>query len=92
VQVSNAIYFVVVTVCAPLWEEAIFRGFLLPSLTKYMPVQAAVLVSALGFAGAPLPSSKHYKCTTGGFGHGAAACMLLIRASPAAQARPRVLA
>ncbi len=51
-QVSNAIYFVVVTVCAPIWEEAIFRGFLLPSLTRYMPVGAAVLVSALGFAGA----------------------------------------
>ena len=51
-QVSNGIYFVVVTVCAPIWEEAIFRGFLLPSLTRYMPVNAAVLVSALGFAGA----------------------------------------
>ncbi|KAK9915094.1 hypothetical protein WJX75_004689 [Coccomyxa subellipsoidea] len=50
--VSNAIYFVVVTVCAPIWEEAIFRGFLLPSLTRYMPVAAAVLVSALGFAAA----------------------------------------
>ena len=56
-QVSNAIYFVVVTVCAPLWEEAIFRGFLLPSLTKYMPVHVAILVSALGFAGARMRSS-----------------------------------
>ena len=51
-QVSNAIYFVVVTVCAPIWEEAIFRGFLLPSLTRYMPLTAAVAVSALSFAGA----------------------------------------
>ncbi|CAK0780456.1 hypothetical protein CVIRNUC_005059 [Coccomyxa viridis] len=50
--VSKAVYFVVVTVCAPVWEEAIFRGFLLPSLTKYMPAMAAVAVSALGFAGA----------------------------------------
>ncbi len=51
-QVSNAIYFVVVTVCAPVWEEAIFRGFLLPSLTRYMPLTAAIVVSALSFAGA----------------------------------------
>ena len=51
-QVSKAVYFVVVTVCAPVWEETIFRGFLLPSLTKYMPAMAAVAVSALGFAGA----------------------------------------
>lgn len=51
-QVSNAIYFVVVTVCAPVWEEAIFRGFLLPSLTRYMPLTAAIAVSALSFAGA----------------------------------------
>ena len=49
---SNAIYFVVVTVCAPVWEEAIFRGFLLPSLTRYMPLTAAIVVSALSFAGA----------------------------------------
>lgn len=51
-QVSNLIYLVVVTVCAPVWEEAIFRGFLLPSLTKYMSTTAAVLVSSFVFAGA----------------------------------------
>ena len=33
-------------VLAPILEEYVFRGFLLTSLTKYMPVWAAVLVSA----------------------------------------------
>ncbi|KAG1671715.1 hypothetical protein FOA52_007507, partial [Chlamydomonas sp. UWO 241] len=32
------------------WEEAIFRGFLLASLARYMPVPAAVLSSSLLFA------------------------------------------
>ncbi|KAK9829399.1 hypothetical protein WJX72_005594 [[Myrmecia] bisecta] len=48
--VTNALYFVVVTVCAPIWEEAIFRGFLLPSLTKYMRVPVAIVASAMVFA------------------------------------------
>jgi membrane protease YdiL (CAAX protease family) len=30
-------YALVVAVCAPLWEEAVFRGFLLPSLAAYGP-------------------------------------------------------
>lgn len=48
--VAMALYAVVVTVCAPLWEEVVFRGFLLPSLTKYMPVWCAIVVSSLAFA------------------------------------------
>ncbi|CAN1189610.1 Putative membrane peptidase YdiL [Linum perenne] len=48
--VAMALYAVVVSVCAPLWEEIVFRGFLLPSLTKYMPVWCAVLVSSVAFA------------------------------------------
>ena len=36
-------------VLAPLLEETVFRGFLLASLTKYMPVPAAVLISSVGF-------------------------------------------
>ncbi|KAM7525822.1 hypothetical protein LguiA_015724 [Lonicera macranthoides] len=47
---AMALYAVVVTVCAPVWEEIIFRGFLLPSLTKYMPVWCSILVSSLAFA------------------------------------------
>lgn len=47
---AMALYAVVVTVCAPVWEEIIFRGFLLPSLTKYMPVWCSILVSSVAFA------------------------------------------
>ncbi|KAI4370263.1 hypothetical protein MLD38_018630 [Melastoma candidum] len=36
--VAMALYAIVVTICAPVWEEIVFRGFLLPSLTRYMPV------------------------------------------------------
>ncbi|KDO76369.1 hypothetical protein CISIN_1g022913mg [Citrus sinensis] len=39
--VAMALYAIVVSVCAPVWEEIVFRGFLLPSLTKYMPVWCA---------------------------------------------------
>ncbi|WVY96980.1 hypothetical protein V8G54_029131 [Vigna mungo] len=48
--VAMALYAVVVSVCAPIWEEIVFRGFLLPSLTKYMPVWSAILVSSVSFA------------------------------------------
>ncbi|KAI4348012.1 hypothetical protein L6164_008775 [Bauhinia variegata] len=48
--VAMALYAIVVSVCAPIWEEIVFRGFLLPSLTKYMPVWCAILVSSVAFA------------------------------------------
>ncbi|KAK3132982.1 hypothetical protein QOZ80_6AG0530420 [Eleusine coracana subsp. coracana] len=48
--VAMALYAVVVTVCAPIWEEIVFRGFLLPSLTRYMPLPWSILVSAAAFA------------------------------------------
>ncbi|XP_062146976.1 uncharacterized protein LOC133854731 isoform X2 [Alnus glutinosa] len=48
--VAMALYAVVVSICAPVWEEIVFRGFLLPSLTKYMPVCCAILVSSVVFA------------------------------------------
>ncbi|MQL82900.1 hypothetical protein Taro_015390 [Colocasia esculenta] len=48
--VAMALYAVVVSICAPVWEEIVFRGFLLPSLTRYMPLRWAVIVSALAFA------------------------------------------
>lgn len=48
--VAMAIYAVVVSVCAPVWEEIVFRGFLLPSLTRYMPLWGSILVSAVAFA------------------------------------------
>ena len=45
---------IVTAVLAPVLEETVFRGFMLPSLTKIMPVPAAVVVSAAGFATAHL--------------------------------------
>ncbi|KAE9607690.1 hypothetical protein Lal_00027002 [Lupinus albus] len=48
--VAMFLYAIVVSVCAPVWEEIVFRGFLLPSLTKYMPVWCAILVSSIAFA------------------------------------------
>ncbi len=49
-QATNAMYFIIVGVCAPVWEEAIFRGFLLPSLGRWLPVPAAIAASACIFA------------------------------------------
>ncbi|KAJ7524939.1 hypothetical protein O6H91_17G028600 [Diphasiastrum complanatum] len=48
--VATILYAIVVSVCAPIWEEVIFRGFLLPSLTRYLPVWASVVVSAFAFS------------------------------------------
>uniref|UniRef100_A0A0D6R4P2 CAAX prenyl protease 2/Lysostaphin resistance protein A-like domain-containing protein n=1 Tax=Araucaria cunninghamii TaxID=56994 RepID=A0A0D6R4P2_ARACU len=48
--VAMLLYAIVVSICAPIWEEVIFRGFLLPSLTRYMPIWSSILVSAIAFA------------------------------------------
>ncbi|PIA43659.1 hypothetical protein AQUCO_01800013v1 [Aquilegia coerulea] len=48
--VAMVLYAIVVAICAPMWEEIVFRGFLLPSLTKYMPVWCSILVSSVVFA------------------------------------------
>ncbi|KAJ6818402.1 uncharacterized protein M6B38_405715 [Iris pallida] len=48
--VAMTLYAVVVSVCAPVWEEILFRGFLLPSLTRYMPLSWSIVVSAIAFA------------------------------------------
>lgn len=48
--VAMALYAVLLTVCSPMWEEMVFRGFLLPSLTKYMPIWCSILVSSVAFA------------------------------------------
>ncbi|THG06739.1 hypothetical protein TEA_005705 [Camellia sinensis var. sinensis] len=48
--IAMSLYALVVSVCAPVWEEIVFRGFLLPSLTKYMPVWCSILVSSVAFA------------------------------------------
>lgn len=47
---ANAVYLTVVSVCTPVWEEAIFRGFLLTSLTRYMTPLMAIVASSAVFA------------------------------------------
>ncbi|KAL3678655.1 hypothetical protein R1sor_021611 [Riccia sorocarpa] len=48
--IATLLYAIVISVCAPVWEEVIFRGFLLPSMTRYLPLWGAICVSALAFA------------------------------------------
>jgi uncharacterized protein len=43
------IFFTTAAIAAPLFEEFLFRGFLLPSLTRYMPVWGSILVSSFIF-------------------------------------------
>ncbi|MEB3160974.1 MAG: CPBP family intramembrane glutamic endopeptidase, partial [Synechocystis sp.] len=52
------IFFFTAAVLAPFFEELIFRGFLLPSLTRYFPVWLAILASSLLFAIAHLNLSE----------------------------------
>jgi membrane protease YdiL (CAAX protease family) len=53
-RVALAIFLFTASVAAPVFEEIMFRGFLLPSLTRYLPVWGAIVVSALIFAFAHL--------------------------------------
>ena len=57
-NVALAIFFLTACVAAPIYEEIIFRGFLLPSLTRYMPVWGAIVASSLLFAIAHLSLSE----------------------------------
>ncbi len=52
------IFFITASVAAPIFEEIMFRGFLLPSLTRYLPVWGAILASSLLFAIAHLSLSE----------------------------------
>ncbi|HIK04948.1 MAG TPA: CPBP family intramembrane metalloprotease [Trichormus sp. M33_DOE_039] len=56
--VALGIFYVTAAIAAPLFEEVLFRGFLLPSLTKYLPVWGAILASGLLFAIAHLSLSE----------------------------------
>lgn len=49
-----AIFFITASIAAPIFEEIMFRGFLLPSLTRYLPVWGAIVVSGVIFAVAHL--------------------------------------
>jgi membrane protease YdiL (CAAX protease family) len=56
--VALTVFFLTAAVAAPLFEEVLFRGFLLPSLTKYLPVGGAILLSSFIFAAAHLSLSE----------------------------------
>jgi hypothetical protein len=51
-------FFLTASIAAPLFEEVLFRGFLLPSLTRYVPVWGAIGLSSLIFATAHLSLSE----------------------------------
>ncbi len=57
-RVALAIFFLTASVAAPIFEEIIFRGFLLPSLTRYLPVWGSIAVSSLIFSAAHLSLSE----------------------------------
>ena len=48
--VTMGLLFVMVAVLAPLFEEILFRGFFLTSLTRYLPIGQAISLSAFLFA------------------------------------------
>ncbi|MEO0455481.1 MAG: type II CAAX endopeptidase family protein [Cyanobacteria bacterium P01_A01_bin.114] len=56
--VALVLFFLTASVAAPLFEEVLFRGFLLPSLTRYMPVGGAIALSSFIFAAAHLSLSE----------------------------------
>lgn len=57
-SVALGIFFATAAIAAPLFEEFLFRGFLLPSLTRYMPVWASIITSGFFFAVAHLSLSE----------------------------------
>lgn len=57
-KVALAVFFITASIAAPIFEEIMFRGFLLPSLTRYVPVWSAVIISGFIFAIAHLSLSE----------------------------------
>ena len=49
-NVALSIFFLTAGIMAPVFEEIFFRGFLLPSLTRYMSVWSAIIISSFLFA------------------------------------------
>ncbi len=52
------IFFITAALAAPFYEEILFRGFLLPSLTAYISSRQAIVLSAVIFAFAHLNLSE----------------------------------
>lgn len=57
-KLALSIFFFTASIAAPFFEEIMFRGFLLSSLTKYVPLWGAILISGLIFALAHLSLSE----------------------------------
>ncbi|WP_204368661.1 CPBP family intramembrane glutamic endopeptidase [Neosynechococcus sphagnicola] len=55
---AMACFLITAAVAAPLFEEVMFRGFLLPSLTRYLSVNGSIFISSLLFAIAHLSLSE----------------------------------
>lgn len=62
--VALAIFFLTASIAAPIFEELLFRGFLLPSLTRYFPMWGAIALSSFIFAIAHLNLSEVLPLTT----------------------------
>ncbi|HHP7231092.1 MAG TPA: lysostaphin resistance A-like protein, partial [Xenococcaceae cyanobacterium] len=56
--VALTIFFITASLAAPIFEEIMFRGFLLPSLTRYLSVSTSIMLSGLLFAVAHLSLSE----------------------------------
>ncbi len=48
--IAITLFFITAAILAPLFEETFFRGFLLPSLTRYFTTWQAIVLSGLIFA------------------------------------------
>ncbi|NEO28583.1 MAG: CPBP family intramembrane metalloprotease, partial [Kamptonema sp. SIO4C4] len=57
-KLALLIFFTTACIAAPVFEEIIFRGFFLPSLTRYLPIWGAISISAVLFAVAHLSLSE----------------------------------
>jgi uncharacterized protein len=57
-SIALTIFFFTASIAAPIFEEIIFRGFLLSSLSKYVSVTTAIILSSLLFAIAHLSLSE----------------------------------
>jgi membrane protease YdiL (CAAX protease family) len=57
-NLALVIFFFTAAIAAPFFEEFLFRGFLLPSLTRYLPVWGSIFLSSLIFATAHLSLSE----------------------------------
>jgi membrane protease YdiL (CAAX protease family) len=57
-KVVLLVFFVTSSIAAPVFEEIMFRGFLLPSLTRYVSVTNAIVISGFIFAVAHLSLSE----------------------------------